>query len=62
MRHGSDARLRHLVWARRVLIKKKKRSEKLQLHYLQVRDYWMNLTRDCPSRSGSRRQFADAML
>jgi SAM-dependent methyltransferase len=43
---GKGTKFADLVWPKRVLIEMKKRGEKLQKHYLQARDYWMNLTQD----------------
>jgi type II restriction/modification system DNA methylase subunit YeeA len=46
VRHDKTTSFADLVWPRRVLVEMKKRGEKLQKHYLQARDYWINLTRD----------------
>ena len=46
LRWNNTTKFADLVWPKRVLIEMKKRGEKLQRHYLQVRDYWMNLTKD----------------
>ena len=46
VRWNNTTKFADLVWPRRVLIEMKKRGEKLQRHYMQARDYWMNLTRD----------------
>ena len=46
VRWNKTTKFADLVWPKRVLIEMKKRGEKLQRHYLQVRDYWMNLTKD----------------
>ncbi|MBI2809011.1 MAG: class I SAM-dependent DNA methyltransferase [Planctomycetes bacterium] len=43
---GKTTKFADLVWPRRVLIEMKKRGEKLQKHYLQAREYWINLTKD----------------
>jgi hypothetical protein len=46
VRWNNTTKFADLVWPKRALIEMKKRGEKLQKHYLQVRDYWMNLTKD----------------
>jgi hypothetical protein len=43
---GKGTKFADLVWPKRVLIEMKKRGEKLQHHYQQARDYWMNLVKD----------------
>ncbi len=46
VRWNNTTKFADLVWPKRVLIEMKKRGEKLQKHYLQAREHWMNLTRD----------------
>ena len=46
VRWNNTTKFADLVWPKRVLIEMKKRGERLQKHYLQARDYWMNLTKD----------------
>ena len=46
VRWNNTTKFADLVWPKRVLIEMKKRGEKLQKHYLQARDYWMNLVKD----------------
>src|ERR1700716_1303758 len=45
---GKGTKFADLLWPKRVLIEMKKRGEKLQKHYIQARDYWMNLVKDRP--------------
>ena len=46
VRWNNTTKFADLVWPKRVLIEMKKRGEKLYKHYLQARDYWINLTKD----------------
>ena len=45
---GKGTKFADLLWPKRVLIEMKKRGEKLWKHYIQARDYWMNLVKDRP--------------
>src|ERR1700721_1405383 len=47
-RRGRSMGFANLLWRPRVLLEMKSRGEKLQKHYQQAFDYWLNLVPDRP--------------